>query len=399
MPRSCSRSRSLHPPENAFPEGAFTISVRDTGPGIAAKELPFIFDRFRQVDSSSKKFYSGTGIGLALVKEFTELHHGSVSVKSEEGFGSEFVIKLPLGREIFSEEGAVFLDEATDEEVSSDLVLPEEPPAPLVAPEHSAQSETLLIVEDNAEVRAFVRNCIEGAFVIVEAEDGVEGLEKAHHEIPDLIISDLYMPNMDGNAFTEKIKQDPELGHIPLIILTSSQEQESLIEGLTHGADVYMKKPFYANELNIRIRNLLQNRNRVREHARRQLLMSDASTQPVAAHQPFLQKAIETVKAHLKDQFFNVDAFAEAMAKSPRQLQRLLKQHTGESPARFIMLMRLKEAAAMLKKGTAFSIKELANEVGFKNDSHFMTRFREVYGMTPTEFMGSNRKSPEAVAD
>ena len=305
------------PPENAFPEGAFTISVRDTGPGIAAKELPFIFDRFRQVDSSSKKFYSGTGIGLALVKEFTELHHGSVSVKSEEGFGSEFVIKLPLGREIFSEEGAVFLDEATDEEVSSDLVLPEEPPAPLVAPEHSAQSETLLIVEDNAEVRAFVRNCIEGAFVIVEAEDGVEGLEKAHHEIPDLIISDLYMPNMDGNAFTEKIKQDPELGHIPLIILTSSQEQESLIEGLTHGADVYMKKPFYANELNIRIRNLLQNRNRVREHARRQLLMSDASTQPVAAHQPFLQKAIETVKAHLKDQFFNVDAFAEGYGQKP----------------------------------------------------------------------------------
>ena len=373
----------------AYPEGSFSISIKDTGAGIPAKELPYIFDRFRQVDSSSKRLYQGTGLGLALVKEFVELHHGDIQVSSEVGFGSEFTVTFPLGNshlsDVLFEQGASHIPNNFPTDVRPLLSFTNES---LVEPVREREgSETILLVEDNAEVRAFIRTCIEGDFVIIEAVDGEDGLEKARHEIPDLIISDLFMPRLDGHEFCLHVKQDRKLGHIPIIMLTSSQSQETLIEGLEHGADAYMTKPFQAHELNVRIRNLLENRDRVRENARLKHLMNiETEEEHTHEEQTFLGRALQVVKERLHDQEFSVEAFAEAMFISPRQLQRLLKQHTGEPPTRFILLMRLRTAASLLKAQSS-TIKQVAYEVGFKSESYFSSKFKEVYGVSPSQFV------------
>ncbi len=271
-------SVTRRPPTEAMPEGAAEIRVRDTGKGIAAEDLPYIFDRFHQVDNSNTREHEGTGIGLALVKELVLLHHGTIDVESEVDRGTTFTVVLPTGKAHLNQanlagDGAP--DEGFEPEQSAMAELafsalgfmPENEPLASNghAPGPAADEPLVLVVEDNADVREYVASILGAHYRIATARDGQEGLERARELQPDLLISDVMMPRMDGNELCRAIKQDAHLDHIPVVLLTARATQEMKIEGLEVGADDYLAKPFNARELLARAHNLIQLRRQERE--------------------------------------------------------------------------------------------------------------------------------------
>ena len=254
------------PPAPAFAEGAVAVRVRDTGVGIPEAELPSIFDRFRQVDNTNTREHEGTGIGLALVKELVLLHHGTIDVRSEEGVETEFVVVLPLGSAHLRPDELEAGGTADDGYAPEPYAVPElafsavgsGPAAEASAAAGPAPTAPLvLVVEDNADVREYVASIIGQRYRVLTAHNGEEGLEKARQNPPDLIISDVMMPKMDGNTLCRTIKADPQLNHIPVVLLTARATQEMKIEGLEVGADDYLAKPFNDRELLARAKNLI----------------------------------------------------------------------------------------------------------------------------------------------
>ncbi len=233
------------------------IKVRDTGAGISEEEIPKLFDRFYQVDSSQTREHEGTGIGLALTKELVELHKGTISADSKLGEWTEFTIELPVGRKHLKDAEIV----ETEETIKDDIIVDKEEFVPTTV-EVVDKTELigedkniLLVVEDNADVREFIKDSLGDEFKIEEASNGEQGVRKAEKIIPDLIISDIMMPKMDGNELTRILKNDEKTCHIPIILLTAKTEQESKLEGLETGADAYLTKPFDTKELQVRINN------------------------------------------------------------------------------------------------------------------------------------------------
>jgi len=375
-----------------------TITVSDTGIGIPKDQLDKIFDRFYQVDGSHTREQEGTGIGLALTKELVELHKGRIEVESVEGKGSIFRVIFPLGKahlkpeEIGEEEKEgghedtiPRLDEivaTTDEQGSSGNV-----------PGKSALP-SLLIVEDSADVRKYIESICEGAYRILEASNGAEGLEKSLECIPDLIITDVMMPKMDGFQLCGRLKSDSRTSHIPVIMLTAKAASKDKINGLDVGADDYILKPFEAQELKSRIRNLIEQRKRLHEHFRTHGLVELTEKNVTSVDQKFLQKAVEVVHAHLADTSFSVEVFAEEMAMSRSLLFRKLESLTGEPPSELIKRTRLQRAAKLLE-ASAGNVSEIALEVGFSNPSHFTESFRKHFGCTPTQYL-HNLQNPSS---
>ena len=239
--------------------------------------------------------------------------------------------------------------------------------APSVEVEHEA--DTLLVVDDNADMRAYVRSCLE-EYHVVEAADGQEGLEKARAVVPDLIIADVMMPRLDGFAFCQQVKNDDLLGHIPVILLTARASDESKVEGLKTGADDYLFKPFNAEELCVRVRNLIALRSQLQARFSQEVLVQPSSLSVQSADQVFVDRAREVVEEHMADESFSVDAFAGTLGLSARQLQRKLRALTGETPTEFVRLMRLRRAAQLLEC-RAGTISEIAYEVGFNHPTYF----------------------------
>lgn len=263
-------------PTDSFPKGAAMIAVSDTGQGIPESDLATIFDRFRQSEGSHSKDQAGTGIGLSLVKELVELHQGSISVESEVGEGSTFRFVIPLGRRHLMDDQIVEISEGEDanamqSEASFELssknlrYMYEQDGTVKAKKETPENAPTVLIVEDNQDVREYVASIFDGIYHIYEAEDGAEGLEKAAVHNPDLIISDVNMPRMDGNEMCRRIKSDGSLNHIPVLMLTARASFDGKMEGLEMGADDYMAKPFNAAELTARVKNLITLRSQDRE--------------------------------------------------------------------------------------------------------------------------------------
>jgi signal transduction histidine kinase/DNA-binding response OmpR family regulator/streptogramin lyase len=367
----------------AYPaSGTSAIAVRDTGPGISEHQLERIFDRFYQVEDPGTCQEAGTGIGLALAKELVEMHHGRLTVVSRVGEGSIFTVILPLGRSHFSDADIVeasHLPQPVTEEAE-----------PLPSPEKSTGSPGkgapgVLVVEDNADLRYYIRSILHGPFRIFEAEAGERGFERAVKEMPDLILSDVMMPGMDGFELCEKLKTDERTSHIPVILLTARADMDSRLQGLGTGADDYLVKPFNGPELRARANNLIRQRQKLRARFGKDLLIPMKDIAVTSADERFLHKAVDHITQNLGEAGLDLASLCEHMGLSRSQLHRKLKAIVNMSATEFIRSIRLRRAAELLKKRYG-NVAEIAFEVGFNNPAYFSECFRKQFGVLPSEY-------------
>jgi signal transduction histidine kinase/DNA-binding response OmpR family regulator/ligand-binding sensor domain-containing protein len=354
--------------------GVFRIIVEDSGPGVAEEDRSDIFERYRQ-GSRTAPGGGGTGIGLALVRELIELHGGAVHLTSAPGEGARFVLELPADLEPMQSRH----DRAP--EAAAVDAMAAEPESPESAPEQT-DAPQILLVDDNAELREFLRLRLGRSFRIIEAENGVRGLEQAREHLPDLIVTDGMMPELDGLGLTRAIKADPELDFIPVLMLTARGESDAIVQGLAAGADDYLAKPFDGAELTARINGLIASRRRLKAR-----LQSEAGASETAstATSDLLKAAMQVVDRNLSDASFSVKDWAALMHMDRTTLFRKLKDETGQSPDEFLREARMQRAAELLKR-RAGNVAEVAEAVGFASVSSFSRRFRERFGQTPASF-------------
>ncbi len=365
------------------------ITVRDTGIGISADQLPHVFDRFYQVDSSDTRRFEGTGIGLALTKELVELHHGDIMVKSKKDMGTEFIVHLPLGK-----------DHLTENEITDANVEVKQPIYDFEDSSPNLESESLksqkvvskiapmiLVVEDNQDMRQYIGESLYDVYNLIEAEDGEQGFNQAIKHLPDLIISDVMMPGMDGFELTKKLKEDIRTSHIPVILLTAKAGDESKIKGLETGADAYVNKPFNTKELLVRAKNLVKQREKLRGKFEKNITIDPSEVTVTSIDEDFLRMAVNIVEKHIDNNEFSVEQFSAEMLMSRNSLYRKLKKLINQSTSQFIRTIRLKRAAQLIKQKNA-PIGEIAYMVGFEKPSYFTECFKKQFGVLPTEYGG-----------
>jgi signal transduction histidine kinase/DNA-binding NarL/FixJ family response regulator len=371
-------------------KNSLEIIVQDSGRGIPVEQLEKIFDRFYQVADTWKNGISGTGIGLSLTKELITLQHGKIVVESKPNEGSRFVIKLPLGKDHLKEHEFEVkkLEEAKDDVLiikcqihdfettggKNENFISEQVDQPV-----------LLIVEDNADVRQHIYENFEKEYLIKQAKNGKEGWEKAVALVPDLIMSDVMMPEMDGVELCKKLKTDERTSHIPVILLTARADVEDKIEGLETGADDYITKPFNIKELLSRSKNLIEQRKKLREKYIHQIDLEPGEIDVESADERFLKRALEVIEKNMGDCEFDVNNFYPEMNMSRMQLFRKLKALVSQTPSELIRNMRLKRATQLMKQKFG-NIAEITYEVGFNNLSYFAKCFKEKFGVLPSEF-------------
>lgn len=373
--------------KKASPPFLIEITVRDTGIGIPAERLAHVFDRFFQVDSSRTREREGTGIGLALVKEFVELHGGKVLVKSQEGFGTDFIVYLPFGESL--NEGDSELRKSQDfDSHYSEANLKEIVPTPSQRKTQSAKTAVaqLLVVEDNNDVRSYLCDHLnEAGYHVTEAVNGVEGLRKAQEQTPDLILTDVMMPSMDGYEFSRHIRSDERTSHIPIIMLTAKAAEEDKLEGLETGVDDYLTKPFSTKELLARVSNLIKIRQQLRERFSQATIIRPAEVSVISTDQIFLQKVIQSIEEHMGDEQFGLEPLSAAVNMSPTNLNRKLNALIGQPAGNLIRSMRLQRAVDLLVK-QAGNVTEIAFEVGFAIPENFSRSFKKQFGCSPLEY-------------
>ncbi len=365
-----------------------TVTVRNTGSYIPPEELAQVFDRFHQVVEHRDYGDLGSGIGLALVKELAEWCGGRVDVASDQQAGTTFTVELPVytapppeaetrGRPEPPAEAAVDMDRATEAAPGDN---DEDEPADTGAP-------TVLVVEDNLDLRTLLRDELGGEFQVLAAADGRAGLDLARAEIPDLVLSDVMMPKADGFELCGALKSDPITSHVPVILLTARVEADSRKKGLQTGADDYVAKPFDMEELRIRIRNLIEQRRLLAErHAQLEVARPGRTSNPVpSADDRFVARVREIVAENLEDPDFRVEALCKEIGMSRTQLHRKLKAVAGRSAGDFVRVERLNKAAEMLSSGES-NVTEVAYSVGYRSLSQFAKAFREQFGMAPSDF-------------
>jgi len=352
----------------------FEVRVTDTGVGIPADQVARVFERFHQVNSSSTRAYGGTGIGLALVKELTEWLGGNVALESIEGQGSIFTVTLPI--------------RLAAPNSAPDLTTPD-PTG--VAP---AEAPLVLVIEDNPDLQQQVADSLGGLYRVMTASDGLQGMEMALANVPDLIVSDVMMPGLDGYDLTRRLKTDDRTSHIPLILLTARSAADSRLKGLQAGADDYLSKPFSLAELSLRLGNSLRTRQKSQERFA-QLLRGTGtppgesstgeSVGPADREGRFLDRLRQAVLTHISQETLDVDWLADKARMSRTQLHRKLTALTGLSPNRFMQRIRLERAAELLNQGD-WNVTQVANRVGYSSPSYFARLFQEQFGYAPTRF-------------
>ena len=373
---------------------AVEVKVKDSGIGIPTDQLSHIFDRFHQAGNHPKGS-SGTGIGLALVKELCEIHGGSIAVESFPGNGTEFTLRFPLGKahlhdqqidDAATENPSSSLEDAL-EDLREDLQLSDAktPSTQSGEADNDDRQPLLLIVEDHPDVRHYISEQLSGSYQITTATNGQEGLTRASAIIPDLIISDVMMPEMNGFEFCESIKTDEKTSHIPVILLTARAGDESKLAGLETGADDYLTKPFNSMELKARVRNLIEQRRRLRSQR-------TESGQEAARHQDlrpidrqFLERVDAVIESQIANEEFSVEMLGREVNMDRTQVHRKLRALINRSAGEHIQFIRMQRAAALLKT-SADSIAEIAWQVGFSDPSYFSKCFRKQFGKSPKEY-------------
>ncbi|MGH1366820.1 MAG: hybrid sensor histidine kinase/response regulator transcription factor [Calditrichia bacterium] len=368
--------------------------VLNTGPGIPPEKLPHIFERFYQVEGNSKREFEGTGIGLALVKELVGLHHGTVTAHSKQNVETSFEVVLPIGKSVFTEEELGQIQEIVTSEhaiqspahLDAGAINNSDARASDSESTNSEPDDTLvLIVEDHHDLRRFICESLQSHYSVIEAENGRIGVEKAIARIPDLIISDVMMPEMDGYELCAELKTNEKTNHIPIILLTAKAAQADKMAGLETGADDYLLKPFNPDELQVRVRNLIKIRRSMRDKFSGEMLLRPTDITVSSVHQIFLEKLTGIIEAHMDNEEFSVEGLANEIGMSRGQLHRKLKALTNQSTSEFIRTFRLQRAAELIKQH-AGNIAEIAYQVGFSSQAYFTRCFQEQFNCSPTEY-------------
>ena len=366
-------------------EKKFEITIRDTGIGIPREKLPLIYNRFYQADDSSKREYSGAGIGLAYVKELLELHKARISVMSKPGKGTVFRLRFDKGSSIYKDQ-INDLFQTMETETGEAQFHNYEYLHNNIETENQADNDgkpIVLIVEDNSEVRKYIGECLADNYQVLEAPDGKKGLHIASEKIPDLIISDIMMPGMDGYEYCQKIKTDVKTSHIPVILLTARADEQDKIHGLETGADDYLTKPFNAKELRVRIKNLVENRRMLREKFESNSIIKPSEISVTSRDKSFIEKLLKIVEKNIEKENFSVDGFSEEAHMSPSQLHRKLKALVNQSATQFIRSVKMHRAKELLEKD-AGNIAEVAYMVGFRDPGYFSRIFKTFFGVLPS---------------
>jgi signal transduction histidine kinase/DNA-binding NarL/FixJ family response regulator len=391
-------------------EDFLEISVRDTGPGIPRDQLAHIFDRFYQADSTYEHHHKGSGIGLAITREIVELHHGTISAHSTRGenSGTEFVISLPMGEkhlepgEIVESSLLPSYSKKHTEKVIRDLIGDEEKEdfkaedaekngsveTGMEAGPWERKKHVILMVEDSADMRVYIRGALESLYTIVEAIDGEQGRQKAGEIVPDLIISDVMMPGMDGFDLCRQLKNDRITSHIPIILLTAKSGEENILVGLETGADDYIIKPFSTRILCARIKNLIDLRRHLQETLNREMTFQPAKINISPIDKEFLNELLAVINENISDPDFNVEQLGKKLYMSHSNLYRKIEAISGLSPTEFIRTYRLKRGAELLKNNFG-TVLEVALEVGFSSANYFSKCFKKIFHQIPSEYGGT----------
>lgn len=354
------------------------ISVSDSGKGVSKEDQSRVFDMFYQ-SSKNTSWQAGSGIGLALTKELVLLHNGTITVQSEVGKGACFTVFLPVNENVTAD--------SEDEDTIVDTVYLEEPENHFE--EHvSSDLPLLLVVDDNADIRNYIEMNLSSSYRVVKAPNGSKGLETAMEIIPDIIISDVMMPEMDGLEMCRRLKLDERTSHIPVILLTARQSDESRVEGYETGADAYLTKPFSSVVLQAQVQNLLDQRQRLRELFQKGTDIEIKKISINAADEAFLNKVMQHIYNNLEDEEFNINALAELLNMSRSQFYRKIKALTNQSLLDFVTTIRMNKALEYLISGD-FNITETAYKVGYSMSSNFTRTFTRHFGTSPSKYIES----------
>ena len=381
-----------HDNENLF------IAVEDSGVGIAPEHIDKIFDLFFEVpmhNNVQKNYNKGTGIGLSIVKNIVKLHKGSIDVTNKKPEGVVFTVTLPLGR-------AHLLDSEiiTDFKISDDIdqYTAQLETAEVTEPEDiddfvvNEEKQTILIVEDHKVLRSFMKNLLKEDYNIIEAENGKVAFEKALQHVPNLIISDVIMPEMVGTELCSKIKENLKTSHIPVILLTSRTSLVYKFEGLESGADDYISKPFNLTEFKLRVKNLLNSTERLKNKFSSEDNFIPSEITVSSLDEELLKKAFKIVEENISNEQFDIPFFCTELGVSRTMLFLKIKAWTNFTPNEFIHEIRLKRAAQLLEQNK-LNISEISYKVGFNNPKYFSKCFQKKYGETPTQFADKFFKS------
>ena len=373
------------------------IQVRDNGIGIPKERQKGLFHRFYDGEYRNRNTF-GTGIGLSLTRDLVYLHNGSISFESEEGKGTTFFIELPINKEAFAQSQideknkinihipqSVILDFSELEQKSTEELAQER--------EAEENSYKLLVVEDNVELLMLMQQLLRHNYRVYTAQNGREALQVVHSTDLDLIISDVMMPEMNGYELTEAVKSDQDYSHLPIILLTAKIQDTDREEALKVGADDYIAKPFRLSDLQLRIDNIIANRQRIQREFKQQTI---AETKQKVQETPspdneFLKRAIQCVNDHLDDADFDRDVFAREMGASQSTLYNKLRATTGMNVSSFIRNIRMKAIDDIIRQQPDLRVSDLAYKVGFKDPKYFATTFKKEFGMQPKEYIEKMR--------
>jgi len=369
------------------------IICEDTGIGIPEDKLGHIFDRFYQADTNDTRRAGGTGIGLSLVKELVVLMKGTVLAKSTEGQGTRFELIIPQGSKEDLKNYKISSEDKSFELYDAELLAPVDTRYFLDTAKNrlaDIDQKIILIIEDNADLRNFIKASLSDRYHILEAENGDHGIKQALKYIPDLIISDIMMPVKDGIQVCEELKSNILSSHIPIILLTAKSTTQNKIDGIKTGADAYLTKPFHTDELLVRIQQLIESRDLLRKKYTEDRTKSDKEEHTIGSKFDieFINNLYSFIISHIDDPDLSVDRIAKENFISRSQLFRKLKAISGQSPNELIREIRLKKAMSLLKENGK-TVMQIASEVGFKNEKYFSTRFKQHFGISPSEVFQS----------